>query len=66
MEKINFLIRNTTLDTKVRMFQYKVLEHSHSHSFIYANKILLKLGKVTSLRSSFSKLHDETIIHLIL
>ena len=57
--KKNFLIRHTTLDTKVRMFQCKVL-----HNILYANKILFKLGKVTSPRFSFCKLHDETIMHL--
>ena len=58
-KKIYFLIRNTTLDTKARMFQYKVL-----HNILYANKMLFKFGKVTSPRCSFCKLHDETIMHL--
>ena len=39
-KKIYFLIRNTTLDTKARMFQYKVL-----HNILYANKILFKIWK---------------------
>ena len=42
-KKICFLIRNTTLVTKARMFQYKVL-----HNILYANKMLFKFGKVTS------------------
>ena len=58
-KKKNFLIHNTTLDTKARMFQYKVL-----HNILYANKMLFKFGKVTSPRCSFCKLHDETIMHL--
>ena len=58
-KNIYFLIRNTTLDTKARMFQFKVL-----HNVLYANKMLFKFGKVTSPRCSFCKLHDETIMHL--
>ena len=40
-------------------FQYKVL---HNTSYVY--KTLFKFGKVISPRCSFSKLHEETIIHL--
>ena len=58
-KKIYFLIRNTTLDTKARMFQYKVL-----HNTLYVNKMLFKFGKVISPRCSFRKLLEETIIHL--
>ena len=58
-KKIYILIRNTTLDTKARMFQYKVL-----HNTLYVNKMLFKFGKVISPRCSFCKLHEETIIHL--
>ena len=58
-KKIYFLIRNTTLDTKARMFQYKVL-----HNTLYVNKMLFKFGKVISPRCSFCKLHEETIMHL--
>ena len=58
-KNIYFLIRNTTLDTKARMFQYKVL-----HNILYANKMLFKFGKVSSPRCSFCKLHHETIMHL--
>ena len=57
--KKNFLIRNTTLDTKVQMFEYKVLQ-----SILYANKTLFKFGEVTSPWCSFCKLHDEKIMHL--
>ena len=60
-EKIYFLIRNTILDTKARMFQHKVL-----HNILYANKMLFKFGKVISPRCCFCKLHDETIMHLFL
>ena len=43
----DFLTR-TTLDTKGRMFQYKVL-----HNILYENKVLFKFGKVISPRCSF-------------
>ena len=56
-KEIYFLIRNTTLNTKARMFQYKVL-----HNILYANKILFEFGKVTSPRCSFCKLNDKTIM----
>ena len=39
-KKIYILIRNTTLDTKARMFQYKVL-----HNTLYVNKMLFKFEK---------------------
>ena len=58
-KKIYFLIRNTTLDIKARMFQYKVL-----HNILYANKIPFKFGKVTSPWCSICILNDETIKHL--
>ena len=56
---MSFLIRNTTLDTKARMFQYKVLHHT-----LYVNEMLFKFGKRTFPRCYFCKLHEETIIHL--
>ena len=58
-KKIYFLIRSTTLDTKARTFQYRVV-----HNILYANKMLFKFGNVTSPRYSLCKLHDETIMHL--
>ena len=58
-KNIYFLIRNTTLDTKMCMFWYKVL-----HNILYANKMLFKFGKVISPRCSFCNLHVETIMHL--
>ena len=58
-KKIYFLIRNTTLDTKACMFQYKVL-----HNTLYVNKILFKFGKGFSPECSFCKLHEETMIQL--
>ena len=55
-----FLIRNTTLDTKARMFQYKNL-----HNTLCINKMLFKFGKVISPRGSFCKLHDEATAQLL-
>ena len=60
-EKIYFLICNITLDTKVRVLQYKVL-----HNILYVNKMLFKFGKVISPRCSFCKLHDKTIMYLFM
>ena len=57
-KKIYFLIRNTTLDTKASVFQYKVL-----HNILYANK-MLKVENVTSPRCFFCKFRDETIMDL--
>ena len=47
------------MDTKARMFQYKVL-----HNTLYVNKMLFKFGKVISPQCSFCKLHEETVMHL--
>ena len=58
-KKIYLLTRNTTLDTKARMSQYKIL-----HNTLYVNKMLFKFGKEISPRCSFCKLHEETIMHL--
>ena len=57
-KKIYFLIRSTALDTKARMFQYKVF-----YNTLYVNKILFKFAKVILPRCSFCKLHEQTIIH---
>ena len=56
-KKIYLLIRNTTFDTKARMFQYNVL-----HNIFYANNMLLKFGKGSSPRWSFCKLHVKIIM----
>ena len=58
-KKIYFLIQNTTLDKKTLMFQYNVL-----HNTLCGNKIFFKFGKVISPRSSFCKLHGQTIMPL--
>ena len=55
LEKICFLICNTTLGTKARMFQCKALRN-----ILYANKMLFSTWK-----SNLScKLHDEIIMYL--
>ena len=58
-KKTFFLIRNTTLDTKTGLSQYKVLYNTG-----HVNKIIFKFGKVVSSRCSFYKLHDETTMYL--
>ena len=47
------------MDTRARMFQYKVL-----HNTLYVNKMLFKFRKVISPRCFFCKLHEQTIMHL--
>ena len=59
LKKKYILIRNTSLDTKARMFQYKVL-----HNTLHVNKMLFKFGKVIPPRCSSCQLHEETLIHL--
>ena len=56
-KKIYFLIGNTTLDTKARMFQYRNLRNT-----LYINKMLFKFRKVISPRCYFCKLHEKTIM----
>ena len=56
---IYLLPRKVTLDSKIRSFQYKIL-----NNVLYLNKKLLLFGKASSLLCSFCKLDDETILHL--
>ena len=48
-----------TVDTKLRVFQYKILD-----SIIFVNNMLFKFRKVGSQQCSFFKGEDETYIHL--
>ena len=48
-----------TVDTKLRVFQYKVL-----NNIPFVNKMLSKLKKVESLLCPFCKTEDESYIHL--
>ena len=58
-KKIYLLPHKTTADTRLRVFQYKIL-----NNILYLNKALFKFGKVHSPLCSFCKTEDETVIHL--
>ena len=58
-KEIYLLPRLVTLDSNLRIFQYKLL-----NNILYLNKMLFKFGKVTSPLCSFCKLEDETPLHL--
>ena len=58
-KKIYLLPRKVTLDTRLRIFQYKIL-----HNVLYLNKILHKFKKIDSPRCSFCDKEDETPLHL--
>ena len=49
------------IDTKLRVFQYKILIF---FNFFFVNKMLFKLRKVESRLCSFCKAEDETYVHL--
>ena len=58
-EKIYLLPFKTTLDTKLREFQYKILNR-----ILYTNKMLFKFKKVDSPLCGFCEKELETIEHL--
>ena len=58
-EKIYLLPFKTTLDTKLREFQYKILNR-----ILYTNKMLFKFKKVDSPLCVFCEKELETIEHL--
>ncbi|KAL9964077.1 hypothetical protein ACROYT_G027656, partial [Oculina patagonica] len=58
-EKIYLLPFKTTLDTKLREFQYKMLNR-----ILYTNKMLFKFKKVDSPLCDFCEKELETIEHL--
>ena len=57
---IHFLPRMVTIDTKLRIFQYKIL-----NNILFVNKMLFKFRKVESPLCSFCKAEDETYISFI-
>ena len=56
---IYLLPRKVTIDTKLRIFQYKLL-----NNILYLNKHLFMFRKKDTKHCSFYKLQDETINHL--
>ena len=54
---IYFLTRKVTIDTKLRIFQYKLL-----NNILHLNKHLFMFRKKDTKHCSFCKLQDETII----
>ena len=49
------LSRIATLETKIRIFQYKLL-----NNVLYLNKKLFRFGIISRSKCSFCELHDET------
>ena len=54
-----FFTTNVTVDTKLRVFQYKILKN-----ILFVNKMLFKVRKVQSPSYPYCKRKDETYIHL--
>ena len=58
-KQIYTLPRITTIDSKLRCFQYKIL-----HNTLYLNEQLFLFRKHNASLFSFCNLEDETVIHL--
>ena len=58
-KQIYLLGRKTTINTSLRMFQYKML-----NNILFLNKKLFIFGLVDNSKCSFCKLNDETVIHI--
>ena len=58
-KQIYTLPRITTIDSKLRCFQYKIL-----HNTLYLNEQLFSFRKHNASLFSFCNLEDETVIHL--
>ena len=58
-DKIYILPRIVTTDSRIRIFQYKML-----HNVLYRNKKLFELNKINYPECSFCKCEEETTIHL--
>ena len=59
--KIYDLPRKTTIDTHLRMFQYKIL-----NNVLYLNEKLFHFGPVDSEKCRFCFVSNETPIHIFL
>ena len=62
-EKIYILPRIATTDSRIRIFQYKILHNLHN-DFTYLDKKLFEFNKINSPECSFCKCEEETTIHL--
>ena len=51
--------RIATLETKIRIFQYKLL-----NNVLYLNKKLFQFGIISQSKCSFCELYDETPLHI--
>ena len=58
-DKIYILPRIVTTDSRIRIFQYKILRN-----VLYLTKKLFEFNKINSLEYSFCKCEEETTIHL--
>ena len=58
-DKIYMLPRIVTTDSRIRIFQHKIL-----HNVLYLNKKLFEFNKINSPECSFCKWEEETTIHL--
>ena len=58
-DKIYILPRIVTTDSRIRIFQYKIL-----HNVLYLNKKLFEFNKINSPECSFCKCEEEATIHL--
>ena len=58
-KSVYLLPRVVTVDTKLRVFQYKMLNNT-----LFVDKMFFELGNVESPLCSFCKAEDETYIHL--
>ena len=58
-KNIYLMPRRSTIDSYLRIFQYKIL-----NNILYLNKMLFKFGLIETSSCSFSKLKDETLLYL--
>ena len=58
-KNIYLMPRRSTIDSYLRIFQYKIL-----NNILYLNKMLFKFGLIETSSCSFCKLKDETVLHL--
>ena len=60
-KSIYMLTRLVTIDSRLRVFQYKLLNNA-----LYLNQMLFTFGKADSPLCSFCKIIDETPLHLFI